>query len=461
MDFQNPARWLAVLLGLSCFPAPTAHPAEETHRRPNIVWLIAEDFSPDLGCYGANQVWSPNLDRLAARGMRYTRAFATAPVCSSSRSAFMTGMYQTTIGAHHHRSHRDDGFRLPEGVKVISDWMREAGYFTANLRKLPANCGFDGTGKTDWNFTYTGKPFDSDDWVDLKTHQPFYAQINFRETHRKFHAPIKADSAKVELPPIYPDHPVTRADWASYLDAASELDRKVGLILKQLETDGLADDTIVLFMADHGQAHVRGKQFCYDDGLRIPLIIRWAKNFPTPRRFKSGGVSEQLIEAIDLTPTFLDVAGHVKPARMQGRIFLGDRSEPPREFAFGARDRCDETMFRFRTVRGANYRYIRNFMPERPFLQKNDYKERSYPVWNLIKELGDQGKLTEWQKNFYLAPTLPPEELYDLESDAWAMNNLAESPQAEHMAALERFRGALQNWILESNEQGRVLEPPK
>ena len=324
----------------------------------------------------------------------------------------MTGMYQTTIGAHHHRSHRDDGYRLPDGVKVISDWMREAGYFTANIRKLPANFGFDGTGKTDWNFTYVGKPFDSDEWTDLKAHQPFYAQINFQETHRKFHAPKKADPAKVDVPPIYPDHPVTRADWAAYLDAASELDRKVGLILQQLEADGLADDTIVLFMADHGQCHVRGKQFCYDDGLRIPLIIRWAKNFAQPKQFKPGGVSDQLIEAIDFTPTFLDVAGHVKPAKIQGRIFLGDRAEPPREVVFGARDRCDETMFRFRTVRDARYRYIHNFMPERPFLQTNDYKERSYPVWNLIKELGAQGKLTEWQKNFYLAPTMPPEELY-------------------------------------------------
>src|SRR6185295_4104004 len=258
--------------------------------------LVAEDFDPELACYGTAQVDSPNLDRLAAQGVRYTRAFTTAPVCSASRSAFITGMYQTTIGAHHHRSHRDDGYRLPAGVKVISDWMRQAGYFTANLRKMPPSFGFTGTSKTDWNFTYVGKPFDSDEWADLKAHQPFYAQINFQETHRKFHAPKKADPAKVDVPPIYPDHPVTRADWAAYLDAASELDRKVGLILRQLEVDGLADDTIILFMADHGQCHVRGKQFCYDDGLRIPLIIRWAKDFPAPKQLKTGGASDQLIE---------------------------------------------------------------------------------------------------------------------------------------------------------------------
>ena len=186
-----------------------------TADRPNILWLIAEDFGPELGCYGTPQVWSPNLDRLAAQGVRYTRAYTTAPVCSASRSAFMTGMYQTTIGAHNHRSHRDDGYHLPPGVRVISDRMRDAGYFTANLRELPRSFGFSGTGKTDWNFTHDGQPFDSDRWADLKTHRPFFAQINFQETHRGFHAPRKADPARVAIPPYYPDHPVTRAGLGS------------------------------------------------------------------------------------------------------------------------------------------------------------------------------------------------------------------------------------------------------
>src|ERR1043165_7708044 len=148
---------LSVLLAPCSFRSATA--AES--KRPNILWLIAEDFCPDLGCYGTKEVWTPNLDKLAGQGMRFTRCFTTAPVCSASRSAFMTGMYQITIGAHHHRSHRDDGYKVPEGVKVITDRMREAGYFTANLVNLPASCGFKGTGKTDWNFTYEGKPFDS------------------------------------------------------------------------------------------------------------------------------------------------------------------------------------------------------------------------------------------------------------------------------------------------------------
>ncbi|HXT58360.1 MAG TPA: sulfatase [Pirellulales bacterium] len=433
--------------------------AANAAERPNILWLIAEDFGPELACYGTPQVFSPALDKLAQQGVRYTRAYTTAPVCSASRSAFMTGMYQTTIGAHNHRSHRDDGYGLPDGVRVVSDWLRDAGYFTANVQKLPAACGFRGTGKTDWNFSY-GPAFDSNDWSELKSHQPFYAQINFQETHRKFHAPERADPDRVLIPPYYPDHPVTRADWAAYLDAASELDRKVGLVLDQLATDGLVDNTVVVFFGDHGQAHVRGKQFCYEEGLHIPLIIRWAKDFPPPKGFRPGTVDDRLIEAIDLAPTMLDVAGAEIPPKMQGRAFLGEHAAAPREYAFGARDRCDETVFRLRTVRDDRYRYIRNFTPERPFLQANDYKERSYPVWNLLKELDAQGKLTPPQK-FLTAPAMPAEELYDLERDPHEIHNLAASKGPADKAALECLRGVLEKWIVETDDLGRIMEPPE
>src|SRR4029077_476073 len=171
--------------------------------------------------------------------------------------------------------------------------------------------------------------------------------------------------------------------------------------------------------------------------------------------------SDQLIEAIDFAPTFLDVAGLAKPAMMQGRIFLGNHADPPRDYVFGARDRCDETMFRFRTVRDARYRYIKNFMPERPFLQKNDYKERSYPVWNLIKKMGAEGKLTEWQKNFYLAPRMPEEELFDTQTDPRCMNNLVASTKPEDQAALKKLRAELERWLIEADDQGRFPEPPE
>jgi len=424
--------------------------------QPNILWLIAEDFGPHLGCCGTKEVWTPNLDKLAADGVRYTR-FYTGHVCSPSRSSFMTGMYAITIGAHNHRSHRDGGHPLPNGVRVLTDWMRSAGYFTANIVALPDVCGFKGTGKTDWNFTYEGKPFDSANWSDLKTHQPFYAQINFKETHRTFHGPKKADPAKVEIPPYYPDHPVTRADWAAYLDDTSELDRKVGLVLQQLEKDGLTDNTVVVFFGDNGQAHVRGKQFCYEEGLHTPLIIRWPKNVPPPEHYRNNSLDHRLIASIDLAPTMLAIAGAPKPAKMQGRIFLGKRCEPERQYVFGARDRCDETVMRIRTVRDDRYRYIRNFTPDTPFLAPNAYKEKQYPVWNLLKELNAQGKLTPPQA-FLCQPKMPAEELYDLEKDPFEINNLANSP--EHEAVLKRLRSVLEKWIEEANDQGRIAEPP-
>jgi arylsulfatase A-like enzyme len=426
--------------------------------RPNVLWIIAEDMCPELGCYGTEPVHTPNLDRLASEGVRYANAFTTGPVCSASRSAFMTGMYQTTIGAHNHRSHRNDDYQLPEGVRLLTGWIREAGYFTANLRHVAPD--LRGTGKTDWNFRPDGKPFDGNRWDELEGHQPFFAQINFPEAHRKFkhceEHPVDPD--EVKLPPYYPDHPIARRDWAMYLETINVLDQKVGKVLAKLEEDGLAQNTVVIFFADHGRCMVRGKQWCYDSGLHVPLIIRWPAKCPAPAQYKPGTVDDRLISAIDISATTLAIAGVARPAKMQGRVFLGPHADPPRQYVFGARDRCDETVFRIRTVRDRRYRYIRNFMPERPFLQINRYKEASYPVIPLMRKLYAEGKLTPVQE-VLMASRRPPEELYDVESDPYEIHNLADSP--DHQEVLARMRGALEAWIERSDDQGRLPEPPE
>jgi N-sulfoglucosamine sulfohydrolase len=436
---------------------------------PNILWLIAEDLGPELGSFGTPEVRTPNLDGLATRGMLFTEAFSTAPVCSPSRSAFNTGMYQTTIGAHNHRSHRPDDpseypFPLPDGVRTVSGWLRDAGYFTANVRHFPDGVDFEGTDKTDWNFTVDGEPFDTDNWEDLENRQPFYAQVNFPETHRgrewdDAHERIArpADPEQVVLPPYYPNHPVVRADWAQYLNAVMALDGKIGVVLQLLEQDGLADNTIVFFMGDHGRAMVRGKQWPYDSGLHVPLIVYWPAALSPPTAYEPGATSDRLISLIDVAATTLDIAGVPRPELMQGRVFLGANADPPRQYMFGGRDRGDETVDRIRTVRTERYRYIRNFMPERPFLQTNRYKEATYPAIWVLRKLDLEGRLTPTQAKL-LAPSRPSEELYDVIADPYEIENLASSPS--HREVLEQLRGVLDAWIIESNDQGRIPEDP-
>ncbi len=429
--------------------------------RPNILWILGEDLGVELGAYGYD-VATPNLDRLASEGVLFTRAFTTSPVCSPSRSALMTGMYQTSIGAHNHRSHRDDGYRLPEGIRLLTDILRDAGYYTGNIVHLTEGEDepyFRGTGKTDWNFRYDGEPFDTDRWTDLRENQPFYAQVNFPETHRgadwnEAHEHIDAavDPKSVVLPPYYPDHPVIRADWAQYLNAVMSLDRKVGFVLDLLERDGLADNTVVMFMGDHGRAMVRGKQWPYDSGLHVPLILRGAPGL------EASSVNDELIASIDVTATTLKIAGLSPPLVMSGRVFLGEERDPPRSYVFGGRDRGDETVDRIRTVRDRRYRYIRNYYPERPFLQLNRYKEFTYPAIRVMRELHARGALTPAQA-YLLAPERPEEELYDIDADPWEIDSLASDPA--HQEALERLRGELEVWIVHTNDQGRFPEPPE
>lgn len=442
--------------------------------RPNILWIIAEDMGPELGCYGHPEVYSPVIDKLAADGVRYTRAFTVTPVCSTSRSSFMTGMYAHSIGAHNHRSHRQDGFSLEPGVRVITDWFRPAGYHTANIRTFPTDNPdpkfYQGTGKTDWNFSYLSpngnkNPFDTANWDQLKSNQPFFAQINFPETHRgaawnNAHKYIDhpANPAKVKIPPYYPDHPVTRADWAQYLNTVMALDKKVGFVLDKLERDGLADNTVVFLVGDHGRAMVRGKQWPYDSGLNVPMIIRWPKGIPAPQGFQPGSVDDRIVASIDWAATALDIAGITKPAQMQGQIFLGAHDEGERQYAFAGRDRGDETVDFIRTVRSKQYRYIKNFYPERPFTQLNRYKVNSYPVLRLMQQLHQKGELSG-PPSFLMASTRPEEELYDLQSDPYEIHNLADSPA--HQARLKTMRGALTNWMDTIKDKGRIPESPE
>jgi arylsulfatase A-like enzyme len=448
-------------VGAAALAMPHRVRAAETQpagKRMNILWIMAEDMGPELGCYGYPLVHTPNIDRLAAEGVSYATAFCTAPVCSPSRSGMITGMYQTTIGAHQHRSHRDGGYTLPPPVRMITEYLREAGYYTAN-----ANVNLAGKftkGKTDFNFATPGvQPFDGVDWKDRGARQPFFQQITLPVTHRAWSGArawadekgLRIDPAKVTLPPYYPDHPVTRDDWAHYLESINAMDAQVGALVQRLKEEGVYDDTAIFFIGDNGRCHVRGKQWLYEGGIRVPLIARW------PGVTRPGTVSEDLAMTIDISATILAVAGVAVPAHMEGRVLLGPSAAPPREYIVAARDRCDETVDRIRCVRDKEFKYIRNFMPDRPYTQSNAYKSRSYPVLPLMEQLHAEGKLTPVQE-LWFAPRRPAEELYDLRDDPHEVRNLAALP--EHRERLDRMRVLLDAWIKATGDKGAIPEDP-
>ena len=437
---------------------PVAPPTQPTSKpAPNIVWILVDDMSGHFGYQGEPLVSTPNVDRLAREGVVFTHAYATAPVCSTFRSALITGMYQTSIGAHHHRSSRGDlKITLPNGVVPIPQLFREAGYYTSN-----ANAAGTRPGKEDYNFAYKKQDlYDGVDWSGRRVNQPFFAQFqlsggkhrnipsNYTRIRSELTTPI--DPSIVDLPPYYPDHPVIREDWAAYLDSVNYTDIEVGKIINKLQEDDCLNNTVIFFFTDHGISHARGKQFLYEEGLRIPFVA-WGSKLP-----ESESVREDLIAHIDLAATSLDLAGIPIPTKMQGRSLFSNDFQS-RSLVVSARDRCDETVDHIRSIRNKNFKYIRNYLPQRPYLQPCNYKDEK-PFMPVLRQLHTAGKLNAAQ-SLIMADTRPIEELYNLELDPWELNNLAHAPSQQKR--LRAFRGMLSQWELETMDQGRVAEDTK
>lgn len=456
-----------ILFGLMLNHQP-AQRASQGIKRPNILWISTEDISPDLGCYGDTYAITPNIDRLAAEGVRYTNAFSTAPVCAPTRSAIITGMYPTTIGSMHMRSKAVP----PAGVKAFTEYLRAAGYYCSN------------NSKTDYNFeappsnkppeTVWDESSNTAHWRNRPDKsQPFFAVINFTVTHesqirvpdaayQKNTARLKSeefhDPAKAKLPPYYPDTPLVRKDWARYYDNITALDYLVADVLKQLEEDNLAEDTVVFFWGDHGRGLPRGKRFVYDSGLRVPLIVRW------PGKIKPGSVNDELVCLFDLGPTALSIAGLPIPQHMQAQAILGDQKTAPRQYAFAHRDRMDEAYDMSRSVMGKRFHYIRNFFPGRPYAQHIEYMEEmpTMKEWRrLYKDHMNAldpkyGKALNAAQLLFMAPEKPPEELYDLAGDPYEINNLAADPK--HQATLRQMRDALDKWQKDTKDLGLMPE---
>jgi N-sulfoglucosamine sulfohydrolase len=458
----------AVALLLTALPSGSAigsvqQTAARPQARPNIVWISNEDMSPRLGVYGDRHARTPVLDRFASQAIRYSNAFTTAPVCAPSRAAIITGMYQTTLGAHHMRTTEDTVPELPGPylavppffVKAFPEYLRAAGYHTTNRAK------------TDYQF---GVPFTIWDEVSRTAHwrnrpdrnQPFFAVFNLEVTHEsqifptspaRKGKPAVTNPAALEVPPYYPDTPAVRDELARMYDNIADMDGQVGEILKQLDDDGLSENTIVFYWSDHGDGVPRAKRSLYDSGLRAPLMIRWPKGLgPT---FAPGSVSDELVSFVDLAPTVLAAAGVEIPAHLPGRVLVGPRAGRAPAFVFAARDRMDIEYDMMRSARDARFLYVRNFSPELPYAGHIVYRNQSAIMQEWFR-LQAAGKLTG-PPALWMRTSRPAEELYDTRADPHQIDNLSADPA--HRATLERMRSAVTEWMARSVDQGLVNEP--
>ena len=435
--------------------------------RPNILWITAEDMSATLGCYGDEYAVTPNIDRLATQSVRYTHTFATAPVCSPSRSCLITGCYATSLGTHNMRS----AFPLPDTVRGFPAYLREAGWFTTNNVKTDYNTSsWERLVEESWD-----ESSDSAHWRNRSADEsgkPFFSVFNLMTSHQsrsmvwdrdRFVDEVQSrlkqkdihNPASAPVPPYYPDTDVIRRTIARFYDCVTVMDHQVGQILQQLEEDGLSDETIVFFYSDHGSGLPRHKRALLDTGMHVPLLIRFPQKYRHLAPSAPGTSTDRLVSFVDFAPTVLNLAGVDIPVHMQGLPFLGKDSDRWRDYVYGHRDRVDEAMDLARSVRDQRYLYIRNFMPHLSYNQPTAWPDLG-EIRHEFYRLTDPKTMTPAQWHF-AGPTKPVEELYDCESDPLNLNNLAHSDA--HSQILDRFRQAHRDHVRESGDSGFVPEP--
>ena len=428
---------------------------------PNIVWIVCEDLSPQhLETYGGTGGKTPFLNALAAESVQYNQVFATAGVCAPSRAAIITGAYQTSIGAMHMRTLAASaaaldayppGFKgystlLPEGMKTYPELLRSAGYYTSN------------NSKEDYQFE---SPVTMWDESGRKAHyrnrsdstQPFFSIFNFTVSHEsqvwmREQEELLVRPEEVSVPPVYPDDSLTRRVLARFITNAMRMDQQVGEVVAQLQEDGLYENTIIFFFSDHGDGMPYFKRELYDRGLRAPLLIK-------APFLEAGSQSNELISFVDFAPTLLSLAGIPIPESMQGQAFLGQqKSATPRKYCYAARDRMDSEYDRVRAVTDGKFKYIRNYMPEKPNYQNIKYRLQN-PLMGHLLELNSKGLLNENQARWF-ASTKPEEELYDTKADPWEFKNLIGNPLYEEK--LNELRKAHEEWVLNYGDLGALNE---
>lgn len=438
--------------------------------RPNIVWLVAEDLSPYIPPFGDHTVETPTLSRLADEGVRYTRFYSPAPVCSPARASIATGMYPNRIGASHMRTgpwfaadipaailekfkqYMPEGIppyeaMPPAGVRMMSEYLRMAGYYCTN------------NAKQDYQFRCPPTAWDESShtahWRNRKPGQPFFSIFNLNVTHEskiwaKANDSLWVDeNLDVPVPPYLPGTEVGRRDIRRMYSNIKEMDFEVGRILAQLEEDGLLDSTIVFWYSDHGGPLPRQKRLLYDSGLKVPMIIRF------PGKQAAGSEDSRLISFIDLSATVLSLAGIEPPENIDGRAFLGKYETPvPHKYLFGVADRFDETTDGIRAALDGRFKYLRYFHTESPMFLHVKYRDQM-PIMQELYRLRDAGELTEAQAQWFRQHK-PPEELFDTQSDPHELKDLSKDPA--YAEKLKELRGVLYDWEATFEDTGLMPE---
>ena len=417
--------------------------------KPNILWITSEDNSPFLGCYGDAFATTPTLNKLAAEGFRYTNAYANCPVCSPARNTIITGVYAASNGNEQMRS----AYPKSESVIPYPELLKKAGYYITNNVKTDYN--YDGDWEGMWD-----ECSNTAHWKNAPDGKPFFAIFNLMTTHESQIFPFTPEAElrhkpeDVVLPPHHPDTREMRHDWAQYYDKMEDMDAQVGDLLKELEESGLAENTIVFYYADHGGVLARSKRYIFETGTWVPFIVR------IPEKYKSffpaenpGDAVNRNISFVDLAPTLLSIIGQEKPDYMQGNAFLGNAVEPEPEYIHMTRSRMDERIDMSRAVRDKKYRYIRNYMPFRIYLQHLAFlfNARSAQSW---EDYYLAGKCNDLQSMAF--QTKPVEELYDTENDPNELNNLANIPAYKEV--LERMRKENYRWMKEIRDVALIPE---
>ncbi len=438
------------LIATSC----TEQKAEE---KINVLWLFGEDISPWMPLYGDNTVETPNIDFLADNGVLFTNCYATCSVSSPSRSAIITGAMQTTIGMHNHRTGRTEEliYSLPEGVEVLPQIFRANDYYTFNSGKDDFNWQYE------WSDYWGGEQLEVKrffgkegvgSWNDRAEGQPFFGVVELYGGKNQAKVDDPVDPSTINVPPYYPEGEYMQNILATHYNQIKVTDVEIGHVIEQMKADGVYENTIIIFMSDNGYQTLRDKQFLYDGGIHMPFIVSAPGNPKLLDKLgaKCGDVRDDLMSLLDVTATSLAMAGIETPEYMESRdIFAEDFH---RDYIVAARDRCDFTIDRIRAIRTKEFKYIRNFMTDRPLMQ-SQYRDNApyYKEFMKIWRSGTPKFADEW-----LSDKRPAEELYDIVNDPDEIHNLASEPAYEEQ--LKAMRDTLDSWIVRTDDKGQYPE---